>query len=233
MTILGSLAMGTAIYNFASSSEAESEYPQHILESWAAWKAKYKSDDIYSSQAENSYRLSVFKQNYDLVEATNSNPKLTYTLELNQFADLTVEEFKNQYLRATPAEINEAPQPAEEASTEEAVPVAGGWDWTRMGHITRVKDQGRCGSCWAFAAIGALEALHKKTYGGNLQEFSEQQLVDCATGQVWPFEEPNYGCTSGNPGYALSYTRDYGAMLESYYPYRQVQGRCLYNTRGP
>jgi len=228
MAILGSLAMGTAIYNFANLSNVESEYPEHIVRSWATWKAKHKSGESYSSEAEHFYRLSVFKQNYDLVEATNSDPKLTYTLELNKFADLTNEEFTSQYLRNMPDHINQAAQPAKKAPR--AIATETEWDWTKLGKVTRVKDQGQCGSCWAFATIGSLESLHKLN-GGDLLEFSEQQLVDCATGSVWPVEAPNFGCNGGNPAFALQYTRDYGVMLENEYPaYEAAQKSCRYDA---
>jgi len=85
------------------------------------------------------------------------------------------------------------------------------------GVYTPVKNQGSCGSCWAFGTIGAMEAAYKKKYGTTL-DLSEQYLVSCNT--------LGYGCDGG--WFAFAMCKSPGAILESCFPYKAVDAPCSY-----
>jgi hypothetical protein len=85
------------------------------------------------------------------------------------------------------------------------------------GIYTPVKNQGSCGSCWAFGTLGAMEAAYKKKYGTTL-DLSEQYLVSCNT--------LGYGCNGG--WFAFAMCKSPGAILESCFPYKAVDAPCTY-----
>jgi len=93
-----------------------------------------------------------------------------------------------------------------------------------------VKDQGNCGSCWAFSATGTAEGFNFLK-NGSLESFSEQQLVDCDTS--WSPFYPDKGCGGGDMAKALDYIRDKGVMSEKAYPYTGLDGGCKYDTMAP
>jgi C1A family cysteine protease len=103
--------------------------------------------------------------------------------------------------------------------------IVGDIDWTTQGAVGPVKNQGSCGSCWAFSSTGALEALSKIAYG-TLKSFSEQQLVDCSG------KYGNQGCNGGLMTSSFNFVKDNGIVEDSQYPYVAVQQTCKIPT-GP
>lgn len=93
-------------------------------------------------------------------------------------------------------------------------------DWTKKGVVARVKNQGSCGSCWAFSAVAAMESANA-IKNGKLVELSEQELIDCS------YNEGNRGCEGGWMHKAFQYVIDnHGIDTESSYIYQAKDQKC-------
>ena len=146
--------------------------------------------------------------------------KFGYTLEMNKFGDLDAGEFANIYngYRSRRRSSNTT---AKFVATGAQLPDE--VDWRTKGCVTGVKNQGQCGSCWAFSATGSLEGQHQlKT--GNLVSLSEQNLVDCSG------KYGNDGCNGGLMDDAFEYIKaNHGIDTEASYPYVARDERCRFN----
>ena len=174
-----------------------------------------KFGKTYKCPAEKLYRLAVFIKNLRQIKEENQMNS-SYTLGLNRFSTMTAEEFKIKFLGrlgpVTPDSERVAANIGDEPTSI---------DWRTKGAVTPVKDQGQCGSCWAFSSAGALEAAWF-TKTGDLLSFSESQLADCS----WLYG--NQGCNGGLQENAFRYYKKKGAQLESDYPYHARDGICQY-----
>ncbi|KAF3328568.1 cysteine protease [Carex littledalei] len=170
----------------------------------------------YLSTAERQHRLEVFADNVKFIDKFNREKKYGYTLSVNHFSDLTREEFAAKHSGATPSSL--ALRPSNQLNLTS---VPSSMDWRSRGAVTKIKDQGSCGSCWAFAAVAATEGIVKiKT--GKLISLSEQELIDCVTASS--------GCDGGWSDKAFEFIISNGGIAsESEYPYKKVQGKCRAN----
>ncbi|CAH0559112.1 unnamed protein product [Brassicogethes aeneus] len=92
-------------------------------------------------------------------------------------------------------------------------------DWRKKGAVTPVKQQGQCGSCWAFSSTGALEGQHQ-ILNNKLVSLSEQNLLDCTSSYG------NMGCSGGLMTSTFKYVTDHGVTTEEKYPYTGIVGQC-------
>ncbi|PNX86269.1 thiol protease SEN102-like protein [Trifolium pratense] len=173
-----------------------------------------KYNITYQNAEEQKHRLEVFEENLKYINEANSDPTKTYQLGVNHLADMSAEDMRRlrSYKRIS----------AKKATTfydnNVTIDIPHSVDWRVRGAVTKVKDQGQCGSCWAFSAVGAIEGAHKiKT--GRLVSLSEQELVDCDT--------VDQGCLGGYMERAFDYVIERGGISgEEEYPYRGVDGVC-------
>jgi len=163
----------------------------------------------YTSE-EKDRRLEIFKANMQMIEETNAK-KLSYTLGVTPYTDLTFEEFRAQFIGGvTPWTAEQKESMTTFEKTEDAPDSI---DWVEKGAVTPVKNQGHCGSCWTFSATGALEGAMVAA-GRKLTPLSEQELVDCDTGMLG-----GHGCKGGNPAQAFGWVKSNGICGEDSYPY--------------
>lgn len=162
----------------------------------------------YESLEQLIERFEVFKDNFKFIEEHNRGFN-NFTLSINQFADLTNEEFKSRNNGLLKVGGYGCQSFGETSSNlPESV------DWRKNGAVTTVKDQGQCGSCWTFSSTGAIEgawAIAK----GKLLDLSEQELVDCAQG----IQYGSHGCNGGQMDGAFKYVINNGQCSDKDYPY--------------
>uniref|UniRef100_A0ACD5YMK9 Uncharacterized protein n=1 Tax=Avena sativa TaxID=4498 RepID=A0ACD5YMK9_AVESA len=185
------------------------------------WMARYGR--VYSDDAEKARRLEVFKANVAFIESVNSGTD-KFSLEANQFADITEEEFKATYTgyKAPVAGNKRKATGFKYANVSlDAVPTS--VDWRTKGAVTPIKDQGQCGCCWAFSTVGSVEGIVKLSTG-KLISLSEQELVDCDVDGM------DQGCEGGLMDNAFEFIIDNGGLTtEGNYPYTGTDDSCNSN----
>ncbi|KAH7646660.1 ale o 1 allergen [Dermatophagoides farinae] len=187
---------------------------------WIHFKETYNRQ--YANEQEEQYRRNIFMKNAELIEQHNrdkySKGLSTFELGLNKFADMTLDEFRSKHNGYR--DDHQKSSNNENYNDNDISSLPDEIDWTKRGVVTPVKDQGRCGSCWAFSAVASIESQHAlKT--GKLIELSEQNLVDCSR------PEGNHGCEGGymDNGFKMV-IKNHGIDTEKSYPYKGMDEKC-------
>ena len=161
---------------------------------------------------EDAYRKLIFLDNLKKMIKHNSDSSQTYKMGLNQFSALTDKEFETIYL--TPRDNHNLYLNLD----VEMPPINADIDWTTKKMVSPVKNQGSCGSCWAFSAVGIMESW--SLMKGKSVNLAEQQLVDCSK------KYGNQGCNGGFNYQGLAYVKDHGITYTTNYPYVAKTQTC-------
>ena len=203
------LAFVAPLWSFV---KAASEYD------FDAFVAKYGK--TYSSAEERHMRELVFYNNVKKIDEINSK-NLTYKLQVNSFADMPQEEFSSKMLGLMTRSMFEAAPRKNYLGRHvySGAPLPESIDWTGLGAVTAVKNQGHCGSCYAFSTTGALEGRYEIA-SGKLVSLSEQQIVDCSE------KEGNQGCNGGFMDFGFEYVHEEGICSSDDYAYHGKEESC-------
>ena len=190
----------------------EDEFDTVIFKGFQRFIKKYNKK--YSSINEFLARYEVFRRNVMAVYQTNE--EVTYRTGITKFSDLTKQEFAKIYLNLNYDAMAMANFEPVTVKVSNAAPTT--YDWRDHGRVSAVKDQGSCGSCWAFSTVANLEGLYAEKKG-TIKTFSEQMLVDCDTSDS--------GCNGGLMEYAFTWLKKNGGiMTDTDYPYKGTKGTC-------
>ena len=203
---------------------AQAKFLVGIEEKWINYTSSFNK--TFTSFDQELKAMSVFASNYNLIKAHNANTNATYEMYQNIFTDLTWEEFKDTYLMKPELVIPLLEKEVKNATDTNNFPflptLPASVDWRSTLQNGAVRNQGGCGSCWAFAAITALDSAYfiatrtsRATFPGPI--FSTQQIVSCASSN---------GCGGGSSPNAFAIATNVNITTERAYPYTATSSPC-------
>jgi len=215
--LAGLVLCGEARLNFKDSGNIPPPPPPVLRTTteedyWKQWEDfRVMSEKKYLTQSHHDERFEIFKDNIDKINRHNAKG-LTWEMGVTIFADLSPEEFKRDIVGGCTLDR----KPTKVHVFEDTSSNPSSIDWVTRGKVTPVKNQGQCGSCWAFSTTGSVEARYAISTG-KLNSLSEQELVSCAGAQG------NNGCRGGLMDYGFEYViAQKGLCSEASFPYDAV-----------
>uniref|UniRef100_M4BVA6 Cysteine protease n=1 Tax=Hyaloperonospora arabidopsidis (strain Emoy2) TaxID=559515 RepID=M4BVA6_HYAAE len=181
------LAAATAITTDLPLSLNSSE--QQTWEAFVDYALDYEKDYLLTENEDDlvQLRFRAFATNCKRIQLHNEayeREEVSFTLGLNELADLSDSEYKQRLQYHHQHHSKRKAQAVETFSKpHDFSDVPETWDWRTHNVVTPVKNQGQCGSCWAFSAVAAMESAYALSTG-TLESFSEQELVDCTLGGI-------------------------------------------------
>ncbi|XP_031627883.1 cathepsin L1-like [Contarinia nasturtii] len=197
------------------------------MHNWSAYKSKYSKN--YQNQDEDRMHMEIYlKHKQEIVKHNQLYDKglASYTMSLNAYSDIPHMEFVSLMNGARHEHFRKNESHCELVEmTEESLPKS--IDWRSKGGVSKVEEQGRCGSCWAFSVIGAIEGQYfRKT--GHLVPLSVQNLVDCVDTE----QSIKNKCRGQSTARAMDYVKENGGVdTEKSYPYKASGGLCKYKPK--
>ena len=216
LVALLAVASGFAVYSRIHKSAAPSVA---MLERYNRWKVEHAK--LYATPAENNFRLQIFSNKALQIDQDNAiyakwmvehgHGALERPMfKLQPHSDLTDEEFKKMYTGLDVSMLGEV-----EYSDTTSLPEYAGL--AQVGYTHQIRNQGACGSCWAFSTVATLNKQYFDKYRTQVQ-LSEQDLVDCS--------EQDGGCVGGWPARTYYHVQANGIAMDSEYPYTATVGNC-------
>jgi C1A family cysteine protease len=199
----------------SASAALYTEDPASQKALWEAFKTNFKR--TYSTMDEESHRFAVFIEHLKMSDLRNAKEKKaggSAVHGITQFADLSQAEFESQFLTA---DLSQKTEKVEETKIDRPVDTTAGLvDWS--GKLTTpVKDQGYCGSCWAFSATEQIESDSMRVLKTSYV-LSPEQITQCTP-------KPSLGCNGGWTENAYNYVKSVkGLVTDASYPYTSYQG---------
>eukprot|EP01125_Pyxidicula_operculata_P001813 TRINITY_DN11662_c0_g1_i1.p1 TRINITY_DN11662_c0_g1~~TRINITY_DN11662_c0_g1_i1.p1 ORF type:complete len:325 (-),score=87.59 TRINITY_DN11662_c0_g1_i1:41-1015(-) len=180
---------------------------------------KVKYNKVYATPEEHDLRFGIFSSNLKLASKYNALEGNSI-YGVTKFMDLTPEEFRGKYLMPKGSIKHNYEQEFVNFNVPAEIPQS--FDWVSKGAVTPVKDQGQCGSCWAFSATEAIESQWFLTKN-QLPVLAPQQIVDCDV------NNGDEGCNGGDTPTAYEYVIKQGGLdTEASYPYTAEDGTCKF-----